>query len=77
MTARSTSLSNSPCLGEVLLGAPLQFAQDEGRDLGRRELAVAEADAHDAAGFAATRNGSSLASPWTSSIPLPMKRFTE
>ena len=53
MTARSTSKSNSPCSREVLLGALLQLAQDERGDLRRRELAIAEPDAHDAAGFAA------------------------
>ena len=40
-------------LGEERLGAVLQLAQDERGDLRRRELAVAEADPHDAAGFAA------------------------
>ena len=40
-------------LGEERLGAVLQLAQDERRDLRRRELLVAEADADDAAGLAA------------------------
>ena len=38
--------------GEELLGAMLQLAQDERGNLRRRELALAEADADDAAGFA-------------------------
>ncbi len=40
-------------LAEMLLGALLQLAQHERRDLRRRELPVADADAHDAAGIAA------------------------
>ncbi len=52
MTARSTSGSISPCAAKNVFGAALQLAQDEGRDLRRRELALAEPDAHDAARFA-------------------------
>ena len=40
-------------LGEERLGPVLQLAEDERGDLGRREFAVAEPDADDAAGFAA------------------------
>ena len=40
-------------LAEVLLGALLQLAQHERGDLRRRELAVADANAHDAASVAA------------------------
>ena len=36
-----------------ILGAPLQLSQDEGRDLRRRLLALADADAHHPAGLAA------------------------
>ena len=49
-------------LGEKRFGAVLQLAQDEGGNLGRRELAVAEADADDAAGFAG-RRGTAAGSP--------------
>ena len=50
-------------LGEERLGAALQLAQDERRDLGRRELAVAEADpARRRRLRRSTRNGSRLAS---------------
>ena len=40
-------------LAEVLLGAMLQFLEDERGDLGRRVLAPADRQAHDAAGLAA------------------------
>ena len=39
--------------GEMRLGAVLQLAQDEGRDLGRGEFPIAESDLDDAAGVAA------------------------
>ena len=63
---------------EELLGAPLQLAQDERRDLRRRELAIAEPDPHDAA-RARRRRGTEAAAPRraTSSTPRPMNRFTE
>ena len=65
-------------LGEELLGAVLQLAQDERRDLRRRELALAEPDPDDAARpRRPTRNGNSRASSPTSSTPLPMNRLTE
>ena len=65
-------------LGEIRLGAALQLAQHERGDLRRRELAVAEADPHHAAALRRRRGTESgRASSWTSSRPLPMKRFTE
>ncbi len=48
---------------EELLGAALQLAQDERRDLGRRELALAEPDAHDARHGFAGRPGTATAAP--------------
>ena len=78
MTARSTSGSKSPCSREERLGAALQLAQDERGDLGRRELALAEADADDAARLAADREREpALPRRCTSSMPVPMNRFTE
>ena len=78
MTARSTSGSKSPCAAKERLGAMLQLAQDERRDLGRRELAVAEPDAHDAARLAGdAERQTARASSLTSSMPLPMNRLTE
>ena len=44
-------------LGKVLLGAALELAQDEGRDLGRRELTPAETDPHHSAGIPGQREG--------------------
>ena len=67
-------------LGEVLLGAVLQLAQDERRDLRRRELARPPSPIlHDTARTSPgdRRNGNSRDSSPTSSTPLPMKRFTE
>ena len=50
--------------GEVLLGAALQLAQDERRNLRRRELALAEADPDDAAAaLAADDRGTAQRSP--------------
>ncbi len=63
--------------GEELLGAALQLAQDERGDLRRRELAIAEADPHDARRFTChpEREQPRLVADIVE--PLPMNRLTE
>ena len=65
-------------LAEVILGAALQLAQDERGDLRRRELPAGDADPDDAARLAADRERQQRSHRrCTSSMPRPMKRFTE